>query len=123
MRECIIHLKKEEIKMKETKEALWKNYKEITDRIECLGEQDERYGVLVEKREKVMSDIIKLEQIESENKREQNRNIATYVTLGVTTVSGLIVAFKSFRFDEDSTMTSTIGRTSVTNMVSRLFKR
>lgn len=109
--------------MKEAKEALWKNYKEINDRIECLGEQDERYGVLVEKREKVMNDIIKLEQIDSENKREKNRNIATYVTLGVTTVSGLIVAFKSFRFDEDSTMTSTIGRSSVTNMVSRLFKR
>ena len=109
--------------MNDTKETLWKNYKEIDNRIECLGEQDERYGVLVEKREKVMNDIIKLVQIESENKRERNRNIAAYVALGVTTISGLIVAFKSFRFDEDSTMTSTIGRTSVTNMVSRLFKR
>ena len=110
--------------MSETKKALWEKYRGIEEQMKLLTPDDERYDKLLERSEKVMNDIIKLESIESENKREKNRNIATYVTLGVSTVSGLFVVLSSFAFDKDYTLTSTAGRPSVTNFISKtLFRR
>ena len=124
MRGCMVDLKKEEIKMKETKKALWEKYGKVNSQIEKLDVKDEDYKWLIERSDKTMSDIVKLEQIESENKRERNRNIAQYVTLGVTTVSGLFVVLASFEFDKTSTLTSTVGKSSVSNFISKLlFKR
>lgn len=120
----MVDLKKEEIKMKETKKALWEKYGKVNSQIEKLDVKDEDYKWLIERIDKTMSDIVKLEQIESENKRERNRNIAQYVTLGVTTVSGLFVVLASFEFDKTSTLTSTVGKSSVSNFISKLlFKR
>lgn len=120
--------------MEETKKTLWSDYKKVSDQIENLKPTDEKYELLLEERDKIRNELIKLEQanldvdlkklqIEAENKREKVRNGITIGTFAVTTCVSIWTVVKTFRFDQDSTVTSTLGRTSITNVVSKMFKR
>lgn len=120
--------------MDKIRETLWNDYKKVSERIENLEAKDEQYELLFEERDKIRNELLKLEQantetnikksqIEAENKREKTRNRITLGTFAVTTGVGIWTVVKTFRFDQDSTVTSTLGRTNISNMVSKLFKR
>lgn len=135
MSECIIYLKiKEENKMEKTKETLWADYDKVSKQIDQLTVKDEGYETLLEERDKIRNELIKLDtanmdvevkklQIEAENKREKIRNGINLGTFFVTTTVGVLTIIKTFAFDEDNTMTSTLGRSSVSNVVSKLFRK
>lgn len=120
--------------MEETKKILWADYNKVSEQIGNLKTSDEGYELLLEERDKIRNELIKLEQanmeantkksqIEAENKREKTRNGITIGTFVVSTGIGVWTVIKTFKFDQDSTMTSTLGRNSVNNVVSKLFRR
>ena len=109
--------------MKETKETLWKDYDEVKKQIKDITIDHPRYELLMGQLDKIRDKIIKLEEIESENKRDKNRNIMTGISIGTTSLIGIWTVIKTFKFDDKSTVTSTLGRNCLSNAVQRMFKR
>ena len=120
--------------MKKTKETLWNDYEKVSNQIDGLELKDEKYETLLEERDKIRNELIKLDtanmdvdlkklQIEAENKREKIRNGITIGTFVITTGVSVWTVIKTFKFDQGATVTSTLGRTSITNVVSKMFKR
>ena len=121
--------------MKEIKDALWKDYKKISDRIENVkANETESYKIALEERDKIRNELIKLEQIqqerntsdskiESETKRDNIRNIITISTFVISTALSAYAIGKTFKFDQDSTVTSTLGRNILNGVVPKLTKR
>ena len=120
--------------MEKTKETLWNDYYAVSDLIKCVEADHPNYKLLLDERDKLRNELIKLDevskeinlkksQIEAEDKREKTRNIITIGTFVVTTGVSVWTVVKTFRFDQVATMTSTLGRSSITNVVSKMFKR
>lgn len=111
--------------MKKTKEDLIADYKRAKNKIDSMDTENENYKMWLEEEDKVRNELIKLIQIESENKRELIRNIITCTTFGISFIGGVWAVLASFQFDKDSTLTSTNGRNIITNFVSKtlMFKR
>lgn len=120
--------------MKKTKETLWADYEKVSKQIEGLEPKDTNYELLLEERDKIRNELIKIEQVtmdsdmkklqmEAEDKREKVRNGITIGTFVVTTGVSVWTVIKTFKFDQGATVTSTLGRTSLTNVVSKMFKR
>lgn len=110
--------------MKETKDAFWANYKKVDEQLKNLNENSEHYEVLLKERDNIRNEILKLEQIEAENKREKYRNIVSCTTFGVSLMVGGWAFLRTLKFDESATLTST-NSNIVNNFVSRMlmFKR
>ena len=85
-------------------EALWKDYGELGDLISVMGNDDERKRGVLEERDKI-------------------RNRITIVTFGISTAISLYAIVKTFRFDQDSTVTSTLGRNILNSVIPKLFKK
>lgn len=111
--------------MKKTKENLLADYERVRRTIDSISTEHENYQMLLDKEDKIRSELIKLIQIESENKRDLIRNIVSLTTFGLTFAGGIWAVLASFEFDRNSTLTSTNGRNIITNFVSRtlMFKR
>jgi len=111
--------------MKETKKNLLSDYKRAKSKIDSLTAEDENYKMWLEEEDKVRNELVKIIQIESENKRDLIRNIKELFTWGVSLGVGVWALLASFEFDKDSTLTSTNGRNIITNFVSKtlMFKR
>lgn len=120
--------------MSKIKEALWKDYKTISDLIDELDIKSERYQAALEERDRLRNELIKLEQIklesdakisqiESENKREKIRNGITIGTFVVTTGVSVYAIAKTFKFDQVATVTSTLGRNILNGVVPKMLKR
>ena len=114
--------------------ALWKDYGELGDLISVMGNDDERKRGVLEERDKIRNELLKLEQsrnemrikreeINAENEREKIRNRITIVTFGISTAISLYAIVKTFRFDQDSTVTSTLGRNILNSVIPKLFKK
>lgn len=120
--------------MKRITETLWQDYDKVSQQIESLEIKDEKYELLLEERDKIRNEIIKLEQanmetnlkkgqIEAENKREKTRNSITIGTFAVTTGISVYAIVKTFKFDQVATVTSTLGRNILNGVVPKMFKR
>ena len=120
--------------MSKIEKALWANYEKANNRIESLTAGSEEYKAALEERDKLRNELIKLEQIsqdnsvkllqiESENRRENIRNGITIGTFTITTMISLYGLWKTFKFDEVATVTSTLGRGILNGVVPKLFKR
>lgn len=120
--------------MKKIKETLWSDYDKVSQKIESLDVKDENYNLLLEERDKIRNEMIKLEQaekeisvktdqIEAENKREIIRNSITIGTFAVSTMVSLFAMSKTFKFDETGTVTSTMGRNILNGFIPKMFKR
>lgn len=120
--------------MSKTNEALWKDYEDVKEKLSVMSPEDGLYEKLLDERDKLRNELIKFEQvkmetdvkksqIEAEDKREKTRNIITLGTFTVTTGVGIWTVLKTFKFDTESTITSTLGRKSITDVVSKIFKR
>ena len=120
--------------MSKIKEALWKDYKTISDLIDEMDAKSERYQAALEERDKLRNELIKLQQIEleretklsqieSENQREKIRNGITIGTFVVTTGVSVYAIAKTFKFDQVATVTSTLGRNILNGVVPKMLKR
>lgn len=113
-------------------EALWQDYEDACELISELSiENVDSYRVAVEDRDKIRNELIKLEQMknEKENQNEQLKsdskkdlikNVISMVTFGVTTGLSIYTIFKTFKFDETSTVTSTLGRNALNGVIPKL---
>lgn len=115
-------------------EALWKDYNDLGDILKIMGDGDERKNGILEERDKIRNEILKYEQsknevdvkreeIIAENRREENRNRALYITSGLTFALSLFAIYRTFKFDEESTMTSTLGRSIMNVFVPKFGKK
>lgn len=121
--------------MNKIKEALWKDYREISNLINDVNDSDsDKYELLLEERDKVRNELIKLKQIDtdanvkmvqikSDNKREKVRNIINIGTFTITTIFSIYTVYRTFKFDEKGTITSTLGRNTLNSVIPKPFKR
>ena len=120
--------------MSNIKEALWQDYNKISGLIEGLDVGSEEYQTASEERDKLRNELIKLEQvdqdkcvklsqIEAEDRREKIRNGITIGTFVVSTGISLYAIIKTFKFDQESTVTSTLGRNILSGVVPKLLRR
>lgn len=120
--------------MNNIRDALWQDYEDVENLIGDLVIGSEDYDVAIKERDNIRNELLKLEQIEketevkkiqndSENKREWIRNVITIVTFGISTVISLYTINKTFKFDEESTVSSTLGRGILNGVVPKLWRR
>ena len=120
--------------MSKIEEALWEDYKSISDLINELDIKSEGYQAALEERDRLRNELIKLKQIElesdgklmqvkSENNRERIRNGITIGTFVVTTGVSVYAIAKTFKFDQVATVTSTLGRNILNGVVPKMLKR
>lgn len=116
------------------REAIWANYDEIQKEIKSIGENDDNYEIKLEERDKIRNELLKLEQLkndreiknmqfEIDKKNEFIRNLITIGTFSINFISCVYFTIKSFDFDKESTMTSTMGRGILSNFMPKLFKK
>ena len=120
--------------MNKIKEALWKDYKASCELLNSLDAKTDEYQSVLEERDKLRNELIKLEQIEQENnikksqiesedKREKIRNGITIGTFAITTGVSIYAIAKTFKFDQVATVTSTLGRNILNGVVPKMLKR
>ena len=127
--------------MNETKKLLLEEYEGLNELEKVIDVKSEQHDEIIERKDKILNDIIKCDSIELEqkskkeelealNKREKHSNIINIVL----TVGSLLVTVWStcttLDFDREHTITSTAGRGIIQNgvlafnkMVEKLFKR
>jgi dihydroorotase len=115
--------------------ALWKDYNDLGDIMKVIGESNEQKSDILDERDRIRQELIKLEQskneirvkreeIDAEDKREQVRNRITMITFGVSTGLSLYAIIMTFYFDRDRTVTSTLGRNILNSVLPlKLFSK
>ena len=131
--------------MKRIEETLWADYEAISKKIETCESTNENYKSLLDERDKIRNELIKVgqtvieadskkqqleaeakikeAQISAENKRELIRNGITIATFLVTTIVSVKAIDKTFKFDEEGTFTSTLGKNILYGIIPKPFKR
>lgn len=109
--------------MEKIEEALWANYEEANIRVSGLENGSEVLDEALKERDNVRNELIKMEQIKSENRREKIRNYITVGSLALTTFVSCLGLYKTFKFDEVATPTSTLGRGILNGVVLKMFKK
>lgn len=120
--------------MKRIKDTLWQDYESVSQQIKGLQSNESGYELLLEERDKIRNELIKLEQtnietnlkrsqMEVEDKREKVRNKITIGTFAITTSISVYAIIKTFKFDQGATVTSTLGRNILNGVVPKMFKR
>lgn len=120
----------------EIEKALWQDYNDATDLINELNISDnaESYKIALEDKDKIRNELIKVEQmkkeeqiqteqIKTDSKKDIVRNIISIVTFGVTTGVSVYTIVKTFKFDQESTVTSTLGRNILNGVIPKMSKR
>lgn len=119
---------------KTVKEALWQNYKDVENKLKNLDVKNENYAVLLDERDKIRSQLIKIEQLEQdkivkdeqlefEKQNEFIKNTISVATFSLNLLVCVGMAAKTFNFDNNSTITSTMGRGILNNFIPKLFRR
>lgn len=120
--------------MDKIRSALWDDYKKVSETIESLDIGSEDHKMLLEEKDKIRKEIIELNQIEqekhikmsqikSEDRREKLRNIITVGTFIITTGVSIYSIAKTFKFDQVATVTSTLGRGILNNVVPKFGRK
>lgn len=108
--------------MKNVLKMLENEYSETKTLIGDTTLGSESYEALSREADNIRKEIIEAEKINLEHKR----GIINLIYLAVGTGIGLLIQIntvnKSFRFDETGTLTSTIGRNSVIDAATKIFK-
>lgn len=116
--------------MKETRELLMKDYNDIGEKINVAEPGGPIMEGLYKERDSIRNELIKLDsvqmdakykkaEIEAENKRDKIRNRITIGTFAVSTIISIWAVVKTFRFDQESTVTSTLGRSILNNILPK----
>lgn len=121
--------------MSKIEETLWSNYEEINDLINGSDIDNEKnYKLLLEERDKIRNELInvdqfeqetdlKISQIECENMKDRIRNCISIGTFIITTGVSIYAISKTFKFDQQATITSTLGRNILNGVIPKMGKR
>lgn len=109
--------------MKDTREILLADYNDISEKLKCINKDDDAYVTLLNDRKSIRDELVKMEEINSENKRDKIRNIITIGTFTVTSTLSVWGLLRTLKFDEGATITSTAGRGIVSDVVLKMFKK
>lgn len=109
--------------MKDTREILLADYNDISEKLKCINKDDDAYVMLLNDRKSIRDELVKMEEINSENKRDKIRNIITVGTFTVTSTLSVWGLLRTLKFDEGATITSTAGRGIVSDVVLKMFKK
>lgn len=120
--------------MSNLREALWKDYNENSIIIDELSIGTAEYKTFLDERDKIRNELIKneqimadkevkLKQIESDNFNEKKKNIINIGTFAISTIISLYAINKTFKFDQDATITSTLGRNILNGFIPKIFKK
>lgn len=120
--------------MEKVRKTLWSDYEKVSGEIEGMQPNTDGYQSKLEERDKLRNELIKLaqieeenkikiSQIEAENKRESIRNRITIGTFIVTTGVSVYAIAKTFKFDQVATVTSTLGRNILNGVIPKMMKR
>ena len=120
--------------MKETKDLLMKDYSDVNEKLTIVNVDSDKYVDLLKEKDDIRNELIKLEtvksnakiekaKIEAEDKREKVRNRITIGTFAVTTLVSIYGIIRTFRFDEDGTITSTLGRGILSSIIPKPNKK
>lgn len=115
--------------MKETRKLLMNDYNNVNQLLTVVKPDDEKHGKLMKERDDIRNELIKLdevemkkEEIEAENKREKIRNGITIGTFVVSSAIGVWAVLKTFAFDQEGTVTSTLGRGILSGIIPKVKK-
>ena len=120
--------------MSKIEDALWEEYDHLGDLIKVIDNEDDRKSSLLKQRNDIRMELIKLEQsrseglikraeIRAEDEREKARNRINIIMFSVSTSLSLFTIIKTFRFDQEGTITSTLGRNILNGVIPKMFKR
>ena len=119
--------------MRKTKDLIMADYSKNGKFLDEIDATHENYSKIVKERDdirKELIEIVKVEmenetkklEIENENKREKIRNRITLGTFAVTSVISIWAVMKTFKFDEEGTVTSTLGRGILSGIMPKFRK-
>lgn len=125
-------------------EALWDDYNDAKSQLKGLALDDKKAEVLLKERDNIRNELIEYDksvrevdlkrqlsvedskiksmQLTTDQKNELMRNAITIGTFLVSTTVSIITIVKTFEFDRDSSVTSTMGRGVLNGVVPKLFK-
>lgn len=125
-------------------EALWDDYNDAKSQLKGLALDDKKAEVLIKERDNIRNELIEYDksvreidlkkqlsvedskiksmQLTTDQKNELMRNAITIGTFLVSTTVSIITIVKTFEFDRDSSVTSTMGRGVLNGVVPKLFK-
>ena len=125
-------------------EALWNDYNDAKSKLDGLSLADKKAEVLIKERDNIRNELIeydksvkelelkkqlsdndvklKSKQLTTEQKNELMRNGIAIGTFLISTTVSIFTIVKTFRFDEESSVTSTMGRGVLNGVVPKLFK-
>jgi hypothetical protein len=125
-------------------EALWNDYNDAKSKLDGLSLDDKKAEVLIKERDNIRNELIeydksvkelelkkqlsendvklKSKQLTTEQKNELMRNGIAIGTFLISTTVSIFTIVKTFRFDEESSVTSTMGRGVLNGVVPKLFK-
>jgi uncharacterized protein YjgD (DUF1641 family) len=120
--------------MHKIKNALWSDYENVSGLIKGLDKGSEYYENAVKERDNIRKELIELAQIESNKvinekqlKSESRKDIINKViditTFTVTTAVSIYSIILTFKFDQSSTITSTLGRNILSGAIPKTNKR
>lgn len=120
--------------MHKIKDALWSDYENVSGLIKGLDKNDEYYEKAVRERDDIRKELIDLAQIESNKiigekqlKSETRRNIINKaIEIGIfiaQTGVSIYLTRLTFKFDQTSTITSTLGRGIVSGAIPKTNRR
>ena len=115
-------------------EALWDDYRAFSEIIAYIDGEGGSKKIPLEERDKVRQQLLKLElgkyeynikekEIQAENQRRDIDNRITIATFTVSTLISLYALSRTFNFDQESTITSTLGRNILNGFVPRRFRK
>lgn len=119
--------------MKKTRELLMNDYNAVGDLLKVVQNEDERQGKLLKEKDDIRKELIELDSIEmqakmketeikAEDKREKIRNGITIGTFAVTSLISIWAVVKTFKFDQEGTVTSTLGRGILSGIIPKFKK-
>ncbi len=120
--------------MHKIKDALWSDYENVSGLIKGLDKKDEIYVDAVKERDNIRKELIELAQIESNNvmnekqlKSESRKDLINKLiditTFTVSTAVSIYSIVLTFKFDQSSTITSTLGRNILSGAIPKANKR
>lgn len=120
--------------MHKIKQALWSDYENVSGLIKGLDKGSEYYDNAVKERDNIRKELIELAQIESnktinekqlksDTRKDLINKIIDVTTFTVTTAVSIYSIILTFKFDQSSTITSTLGRNILSGTIPKTNKR
>ena len=120
--------------MKKIEEALWNDYDSVSNQIDECDISKGEFNILFEERDKIRKELIELHisdqeyeikttTIECDNMRDKIHNFINIGTFAISMLTTWYGISKTFKFDQEATVTSTLGRPILNSLIPKMGKR